>query len=506
MDLRVLAFACSVALVQESAPPPASAPAAPVDESLQIDAERGVDDVAFASFTAERRRLLAEGRGAGWVAIAGGEVLPRDERGAVAPAATFEKLLAVVDAKHPSARHRYLFRVDDPPRADESFVALNLCYADAFGNRCVELLGRDFSVSADEMTFGSGDRVHRFVRTDLAVEFPLRNPAAKTSTAIQLVPSTGYDGVFMLTRESAGRLGLARFEIPGDATLECKCDPGRFASCRRARVRVVLEDLGIDELLPALIWPAPGSPLAAAPPATFDDPIARERAADEEEYASGYVPWRERLVERGSAGRWLAIASGQIVPRGPGTESEGDLRGVPAPVATLEELLAKLAEAAPDAKHRFVFRVGEEGETSASYVSPTLPGSDALGVGFFQWIGEEYAPTFGPNATWIVRGDRRADLVCQSYHFELPCCDPAGAHAEKPTFVFSSPFTGTIVLNAATARLLGTELFEIPGAARLGPGPTDGASCRRARVRVVLPAIGLDRNVPVAVWPELAGK
>jgi hypothetical protein len=218
------------------------------------------------------------------------------------------------------------------------------------------------------------------------------------------------------------------------------------------------------------------------------------------------VPWRERLVERGSAGRWLAIAGGQIVPRGPGTESEGDLRGVPAPVATLEELLAKLAKAAPDAKHRFVFRVGEEGETSASYVSPTLPGSDALGAGFFQWIGEEYQPTFGPNATWIVRGDRRADLVCQGYQFELPCSDPGGAHAEKPTFGFSNPFTGTIVLNAATARRLGTELFEIPGVARLGPGPTDGVSCRRARVRVVLPAIGLDRNVPVAVWPELMGK
>src|SRR5262245_25424324 len=82
--------------------------------------------------------------------------------------------------------------------------------------------------------------------------------------------------------------------------------------------------------------PEPQSPTAT---------IESERARDDDAY-SGEYDWRREILFHQHAGEWAAIVGGEIL----------------APFPTLEACAAEAEKRHPKALHRYVFRIGEDGE------------------------------------------------------------------------------------------------------------------------------------------------
>src|SRR5437763_1586488 len=121
-----------------------------------------------------------------------------------------------------------------------------------------------------------------------------------------------------------------------------------------------------------LVWlggrePARGEPPSdARPPAVASDAdkMAVERAADEAGYRE-HCGWRSRLREE-FLGCWVAIAGGKAFPvNATGTAVR--------PAATMDEAVSAAKAAFPNARHRFVFRVGEEGDLDEFVGGSNIP-------------------------------------------------------------------------------------------------------------------------------------
>jgi hypothetical protein len=226
-----------------------------------------------------------------------------------------------------------------------------------------------------------------------------------------------------------------------------------------------------------------------------DDPVAAARAQNDRAYRD-YLHLREILIARGHAGRWVAILDGQILPRAGGEV---------VPVDSIEALHFLVDPGHEGARHRYFFRIGEEGDVAYHYYAPNLPGSDALGVGLFRatFLGEpESDVVFAPDRVYAKRGARRHDWAYGEKGIALDLADPTARPTVRAIVTPSSACDGTFVLSSETAASLGLERFEIPGVCWYGPEDGERVACRRARLRWRVPELDLDATIPVAVWPR----
>jgi hypothetical protein len=246
---------------------------------------------------------------------------------------------------------------------------------------------------------------------------------------------------------------------------------------------------GVSGKQPGAADAADPTPVATVGPLRNVD---EERRANEAAYRFLYVPDRKRLAVECS-GQWIAIVAGRVVPAtGPQIE----------PFKTMKEADAAAREAAPDAAHRFVFQIGEEGD-----VDWPIGGSDLRNVVGTRLLllmqgmtPDEWSKSANPLDA-LLGGKVRALLsqgAGDARLFVRPEVGPVAAAGVARDFCVATGFAGTAVLPKESAE--GLSMWEIPGTARLGDGAEDES--RRAYARIRWPASGMDFTVPVAIWPK----
>ncbi len=240
---------------------------------------------------------------------------------------------------------------------------------------------------------------------------------------------------------------------------------------------------------PAAAAPATVAPAAEEPPAP-PSPIELERSRNEAAYDRDYLRVKERLFDA-HVGHWLAIVDGHLLP--------ADARGRPAPAPQLADVLAAADAVNRDALHRFVFRIGEEGDVAY----PDPGGAPQPLVGMALKLQHGIAATFDPAAPavlWTRAGKSRRFSVVRD-QIELLLADPTGRQSLAARVADSPGFGGFLALDPAPADLLDAERFEVPG--RVVLTRTDSVrELRRTRLRVQVPELELDALVPAAVWIE----
>jgi hypothetical protein len=230
---------------------------------------------------------------------------------------------------------------------------------------------------------------------------------------------------------------------------------------------------------------------AARPPVTRT--IEEDRAANEGAYQFLYVPSQRALVAA-HKGEWIAIAGGKVIPAN-GPE--------PATVATMEEADALSRKAAPDARHRFLFQVGEEGDATWP-----LGGCELQHV-----VGNQFLTLLAGNGVEMKNigpGERmHVQVNGQPTELTVTTADetrmylrpqvgaPGATGTATADFCVATGFAGTATLSPATAA--GLEMWEIPGTVRVS-GTAQSGECRRARARMTWPNTSLDFVVPVVIW------
>jgi hypothetical protein len=254
----------------------------------------------------------------------------------------------------------------------------------------------------------------------------------------------------------------------------------------------------IEETEPAQETPAekqeapPKEPDPVAPPSPPDppDPIAEQRDLDLDAYESDYLRQKERLFAE-HAGEWVVVVAGRLLPT--------DARGRVEPARSLSECVRAADVAAPDAKHRYVFRIGEEGDVvyadtagePRNVIGAALKGSLGVYAAFDPSIGE---------LRWS-KGDKVRAFKLEQERIVLSLSDPSNAQSNDVRLADSSGFSGFVALESAAGDLLDAEKFEIPGRVLLRT--TSGIhELRRARVRLHVRELALDEIVPAAVWAQ----
>jgi hypothetical protein len=174
------------------------------------------------------------------------------------------------------------------------------------------------------------------------------------------------------------------------------------------------------------------------------------------------------------------------------------------PVRTLAEADAVARRAAPQARHRFIFRVGDEGDVDWNLMGASKA-PDVVGVQFLLLVqgidADALSKSDDPLAALL--GGKLKPLLFQGRTdqrlFVRPEVGPLDVVGEAThDFVVSTGFTGTAVMQADAAH--GLEMWEIPGTARIGRGDDD--ACRRAYARFRWPAAKIDVTSAVAIRPR----
>jgi hypothetical protein len=228
----------------------------------------------------------------------------------------------------------------------------------------------------------------------------------------------------------------------------------------------------------------------AEAPAEPRDVADAERARNEAAFEDDYLRQKERLFPA-HAGQWLAIVDGRLLP--------ADAHGRPAPAATLDECVAAADAANAAALHRFLFRIGEEGDVV--YLDPRAPNHSVVGMGLKLALG--ITASFDPASsavTWTRNGKSRRFPLDRG-EFELRLSDPTGRQFAAARVSDSAGYAGFLLVDAALGDLLDADRFEIPGRALLRAGD-QVQELRRAHLRVQLPELDLDERVPAAVWSK----
>ena len=228
-----------------------------------------------------------------------------------------------------------------------------------------------------------------------------------------------------------------------------------------------------------------------------DDPVALARAADERAFQQ-YLHAREVLIARGFLGKWIAIADGMLLP-----VADGKL----APADSLDALHFLIELDHGTSPHRFVFRVGEEGDVAYHFFAPNLPWSDALGTGLFRAAFSDETDVkivFAPDRVYATHHGKTHSWPYGEKGIPLELADPSGSIKVPAIVTPSSACDGTLVLSEETAAKLGLTKFEIPGTCWYGPEENGDSrfACRRARLRWRVPELDVDVLVPVAIWPK----
>ncbi|MBI1850753.1 MAG: hypothetical protein HYR85_10455 [Planctomycetes bacterium] len=129
--------------------------------------------------------------------------------------------------------------------------------------------------------------------------------------------------------------------------------------------------------------------------------------------------------------------------------------------------------------------------------------TNAIGGGILKQLHVDAWSVVNDHLSWTIAGKthRFATDDADGLRVDLDVTDPAGAIASSVRVVVSGSFDGMLVLEPDAAARLHLERFEIPGTAVIDRG-SHRIECRRARVRVRLPDVGVDALVPVAIWPR----
>jgi hypothetical protein len=235
-----------------------------------------------------------------------------------------------------------------------------------------------------------------------------------------------------------------------------------------------------------------------APPLPDSALVASERAANEAGYRVHILGIRQRLLHH-HLGEWVVIAGGRAFP-------VNEYGTMVRPAATMEEAVAAARKALPDARHRFVFRIGEEGDLEQPLGGCELP--HVLGV----WrLAELERPDvemrgLGPGQRiHAVKDGVRTEITAKGPDrrmFVRPEVGPPGEPGRAgPLYGLSTGFAGCAVLPAETAAAASLTLWEVPGRITI-EGMFQKGECRRARARFRFPGTDLDLVLPVAIWPE----
>jgi len=233
---------------------------------------------------------------------------------------------------------------------------------------------------------------------------------------------------------------------------------------------------------PAKPKPAPGT-------------VAAERAANLACYKTYYV-WQKESLFLDHAGEWVVIAGGKIWPRHPKHNSVE-------PAKTMQLALAAVDPKLANAKHRYVFRVGEDGDLAYS-----LGGAQprhVIGNGFMRYLDDIQWSASAGLLIWNYKGKRKVFKQKGPHKVPFASLDlraPGAGQGVKPIsrrFVFSTGFSGITVMPPDTAKKLDLARFEIPGTIQI-TGLMQSGPCYRARVQVAVPDLGLAKSLTVAVW------
>ena len=220
------------------------------------------------------------------------------------------------------------------------------------------------------------------------------------------------------------------------------------------------------------------------------DEIDEARAHNEITYENEYLRMKERLVPD-QLGKWLAIVNGRIVP--------SDSHGRPEPAATLESCLAFADTIDDKALHRFVFRVGEEGDVL--YADPAHSARSVVGTALKSLLAVSATFDVRSNEVTWTREGKTHRFKIDHERFPILLSDPIGRQSMETQVADSSGFGGFLALEAVSAIVLDGPRYEIPGRVLLKTG--DGfQELRRTRVRVHIQDLDVDVVVPAAAWPR----
>ena len=246
------------------------------------------------------------------------------------------------------------------------------------------------------------------------------------------------------------------------------------------------------------LQPAASHVLAAAVGAANEgDPVAAERTANEAAYREHVSGIRQYLLHN-ALGQWIAIAGGRVFP----VNEHGTMVR---PAATMEGAESAARAAVPEARHRFVFRIGEEGDLEQPLGGAELP--HVLGVWFLAELERPDVEMrgLGPGQeVHFVKDATRVEITAKGPDdrmFVRPeVGPPRGAGRADALYGLSTGFGGYAVLPAETAAAASLHLWEVPGRITI-EGVYQSGACQRARARFRFPGTDLDWVLPVAIWP-----
>lgn len=233
-------------------------------------------------------------------------------------------------------------------------------------------------------------------------------------------------------------------------------------------------------------------PAGGTPAPTYDG----ERSTNLLAYRERYLAIADDLMSR-RRGAWVAIVDGHVLP---------NVDGEVAPTESLDSLIRTAESAAPHALHRFVFRVGEDGDVDWPMGGCEL--KHVVGTPFLGMLerddvemrgiapGQPIKVLFGETFQAITVAGSDARMYVR------PVFGPPGAAGTASAdYCVSTGFGGVAVLPAADYPEAG--LWEIPGTADVFGGAESGL-CSRAIARMQWPGSNLDLVVAVALWPKAA--
>jgi RNA polymerase sigma-70 factor (ECF subfamily) len=246
----------------------------------------------------------------------------------------------------------------------------------------------------------------------------------------------------------------------------------------------------------------PVAPVAAAanPPApTGEDPVETERQRDLAAYRDEYLPKKhglenETLEKSPTMERWVAIAGGHVL------QAQAPAAGI-AIFADAAAADRAADAAAPRARHRFLFRVGQDGDVT--YVLGGTGRRYVLGTGFtseFQIQGfTQDAMTFQRTATdppmsagWTAGS--------HGWFLDVHCQDPGAGVDVSESFQVSTGFNGGIVAPPSLADDLRLARWEVPGEAHVQGMLQTDEHARRAQLRLEIAELGYSRVIDAAIW------
>ncbi len=216
----------------------------------------------------------------------------------------------------------------------------------------------------------------------------------------------------------------------------------------------------------------------------------QERARNDERYEKEYLHRKDVLFIQ-HPGDWISIVRGKLSD----------------PFPSLIACAAAAEKEHPSAAHRYMFRIGEEGDVHYDGPAPLEPCQplNVVGGTFKALFHIGFAWQAGGDDAWLAweRSGKRRTFQWKrpSRITGLEIADPLASTRAELAVVDSGSSTALLLLDTPTASALGLERFEIPGRAVVDYS-SERIQCRRARARVRVPEIDLDETVPIAVWPK----